>query len=407
MRSGVGRDAADVSFAASVGVASLDSQHISVIHLDRVLPRRRLGQSSDLDGMNDRLGDRHRSAGSASFCVASTTLTSMDDLISVFLLDDHEMSRRVVGDMLAVQPDMQLVGTSSGQLGAVGRVHVLDPDVAVLDVRLEEGNGVEACREIRSVNPRTACLLLTGMDYYEALFLAVLAGAAGYVLKRILRDARRRGAASLVVSACWAPAATTSAELERIRSGPTQDEGVADLSDQERQVLDLLAEGFDQPGDRRSPLRRREDHQARRRGHPGPARDGRAPRRGPVPGARALVVRVLGRRWPASICGPGPCDQSPQAGSERVLDDAERLLQGSQLELAGDVTAADRRLDRQQHRQGVTIADHGPGSGEGVWSGVDGSPAKSLLAEPVSTARPWWQSSTNASRKDRQLSASG
>jgi len=168
----------------------------------------------------------------------------MDDVISVFLLDDHEMSRRVVGDMLAVQPDMQLVGTSSGQLGAVGRVHVLDPDVAVLDVRLEEGNGVEACREIRSVNPRTACLLLTGMDDDEALFLAVLAGAAGYVLKRdppgTLVDAVRRVAAG---ERLLGPAATTSA-LERIRSGPTQDEGVADLSDQERQVLDLLAEGL-------------------------------------------------------------------------------------------------------------------------------------------------------------------
>ena len=124
------------------------------------------------------------------------------------------------------------------------RVHALDPDVAVLDVRLEEGNGVEACREIRSRHPRTACLILTSFSDDEALFQAIMAGAAGYVLKQIrsadLVDAVRRVAAGQNLL----DPVVTARVLERLRRGPAQDERLARLTEQERKVLDLLAEGL-------------------------------------------------------------------------------------------------------------------------------------------------------------------
>ena len=123
----------------------------------------------------------------------------MDDPITVFLLDDHELVRRGVRDLLEAEGDIKVVGEASTEAQAVGRVHALDPDVAILDVRLEDGNGVVACREIRSLHPRTACLMLTSFADDEALFQAIMAGAAGYVLKQIrssdLVDAVRRVAA--------------------------------------------------------------------------------------------------------------------------------------------------------------------------------------------------------------------
>jgi two-component system, NarL family, response regulator DevR len=164
--------------------------------------------------------------------------------ITVFLLDDHEIVRRGVRDLLEAEDGITVVGEASTQEQAVGRVHALDPDVAVLDVRLEEGNGIEACREIRSLHPRTACLILTSFSDDQALFEAIMAGAAGYVLKQIrandLVDAVRRVAAGQNLL----DPAITARVLERLRRGPDEDELIARLSAQERQVLLLLAEGL-------------------------------------------------------------------------------------------------------------------------------------------------------------------
>jgi two-component system, NarL family, response regulator DevR len=102
--------------------------------------------------------------------------------ISVFLLDDHEVVRRGVRDLLEAEPDIQVVGTASS---ALARIPALRPDVAVLDVRLPDGDGVTVCREIRSRMPEVACLMLTSFGDDEALFDAIMAGAAGYVLKQI------------------------------------------------------------------------------------------------------------------------------------------------------------------------------------------------------------------------------
>ncbi len=168
----------------------------------------------------------------------------MTDRITVFLLDDHEIVRRGLRDLLEAEGDIEVVGEAATQQTAVDRVHALDPDVAVLDVRLEEGNGVEACREIRSRHPRTACLILTSFSDDEALFQAIMAGAAGYVLKQIrsadLVDAVRRVAAGQNLL----DPVVTARVLERIRRGPAQDERLARLTEQEHKVLDLLAEGL-------------------------------------------------------------------------------------------------------------------------------------------------------------------
>jgi two-component system response regulator DevR len=164
--------------------------------------------------------------------------------ITVFLLDDHEIVRRGVRDLLDAEPDLTVVGEASTEDEAIRRIQALDPDVAVLDVRLESGDGISACREIRSRYPRTACLMLTSFSDDEALFQAIMAGASGYVLKQIR-------SADLVVAVRRVAAgeqlldpALTAEVLARLRQGPEEDELIARLSSQERQVLALLAEGL-------------------------------------------------------------------------------------------------------------------------------------------------------------------
>src|SRR6201995_4781457 len=103
--------------------------------------------------------------------------------IAVFLLDDHEVVRRGVRDLLEAEPDIKVVGEAGTASAALARIPALRPDVAVLDVRLPDGDGVTVCREIRSRMPEVACLMLTSFGDDEALFDAIMAGAAGYVLK--------------------------------------------------------------------------------------------------------------------------------------------------------------------------------------------------------------------------------
>jgi two-component system response regulator DevR len=164
--------------------------------------------------------------------------------IRIFLLDDHEIVRRGVRDLLESEPDLVVVGEASTEEEALRRVPALDPDVAVLDVRLESGDGISACREIRSRHPRTRCLMLTSFADDEALFHAIMAGAAGYALKQIrstdLVDAVRRIAAGQDLI----DPAMTARVLERLRKGPEEDQVIARLSAQERIVLELVAEGL-------------------------------------------------------------------------------------------------------------------------------------------------------------------
>jgi two-component system, NarL family, response regulator DevR len=164
--------------------------------------------------------------------------------IRVFLVDDHEVVRRGLRDLMDAEEDLEVVGDAATAGMALAGIAATSPDVAVLDVRLPDGNGVEVCREVRARDPRIACLMLTSFSDDEALFDAIMAGAAGYLLKDIkgndLVDAVRRvaGGDSLL------DPSVTGKVLERLRKGDEEDPRLKALSDQERRILALIAEGL-------------------------------------------------------------------------------------------------------------------------------------------------------------------
>jgi two-component system, NarL family, response regulator DevR len=164
--------------------------------------------------------------------------------VRVFLLDDHEVVRRGLRELLEAEDDLEVVGEAGSAEDAIARIPPTRPDVAVLDVRLPDGNGVEVCREIRSTHPEIQCLILTSFADDEALFQSIMAGAAGYVLKQIkgtdLVDAVRRVADGQSLL----DPAVTSRVLERLRTPPETDERLARLTEQERKILDLIADGL-------------------------------------------------------------------------------------------------------------------------------------------------------------------
>jgi two-component system response regulator DevR len=166
------------------------------------------------------------------------------DRIRVFLLDDHEVVRRGVRDLFESEGDIDVVGEASSAAEALVRVPAVKPDVAVLDVRLPDGDGVSVCRELRSQLPHLRCLMLTSFADDEALFDAILAGAAGYVLKQV-RGADILGAVRTVAAggSLLDPAATARV-MERMRDQATAHDPLQGLSDQERKVLDLIGEGL-------------------------------------------------------------------------------------------------------------------------------------------------------------------
>jgi len=164
--------------------------------------------------------------------------------IRVFLLDDHEIVRRGLRELLDAEDDIEVVGEASTAEEALARVPAVRPDVAVLDVRLPDGNGVEVCRDIRASHPEIQCLMLTSYADDEALFDSIMAGAAGYVLKQVrgveLVDGIRRVAAGQSLL----DPTVTARVLERLRHAPEEDERFSSLTEQERKILMLLADGL-------------------------------------------------------------------------------------------------------------------------------------------------------------------
>jgi two-component system, NarL family, response regulator DevR len=164
--------------------------------------------------------------------------------IRVFLVDDHEVVRRGLRELLDAEDDITVVGDAATAGMALAGIASSTPDVAVLDVRLPDGNGVEVCREVRARDPKIACIMLTSFGDDEALFDAIMAGASGYLLKDIrgndLVDAVRRVAAG---DSLLDPALTGKV-LERLRKGDEEDPRLASLSDQERRILAHIAEGL-------------------------------------------------------------------------------------------------------------------------------------------------------------------
>jgi DNA-binding NarL/FixJ family response regulator len=166
--------------------------------------------------------------------------------IRVFLLDDHEVVRRGVRELIEAESAGEIVvaGEAGTAEEALARLPSARADVAVLDVRLPDGDGVEVCREIRSRHPDVRCLMLTSFADDEALFDSIMAGAAGYVLKQVrgadLVDSIRRVAAGQSLL----DPSVTARVLDRVRRGPDDETGAVHLTDQERRILDLLAEGL-------------------------------------------------------------------------------------------------------------------------------------------------------------------
>jgi two-component system, NarL family, response regulator DevR len=163
--------------------------------------------------------------------------------LRVFLLDDHEVVRTGLRSLLESEEDVEVVGEAGTVEEALIRIPLAKPDVAILDVRLPDGNGIEVCREIRSDHPEIACLMLTSYADDEALLAAVMAGASGYVLKQVgsvdlVADVRKVGAGGTLLDP-----KLTERVVERIRRGPQEDERLAALTAQERRILDRIAEG--------------------------------------------------------------------------------------------------------------------------------------------------------------------
>ncbi|MBC7591777.1 MAG: response regulator transcription factor [Salinibacterium sp.] len=165
-------------------------------------------------------------------------------MIRVFLVDDHELVRRGITALLNAEDDIEVVGEAATAAQARSRIRATRPDVAVLDVRLPDGSGIDVCREVRSENPDVKCLILTGYDDDEAIYAAVLAGASGYVIKdvqgsRLLESLRQVAAGRLLIDP-----SLSRRVVERISETHQADPRLEILTARERDILPLIAEGL-------------------------------------------------------------------------------------------------------------------------------------------------------------------
>ena len=164
--------------------------------------------------------------------------------IRVFLLDDHDVVRRGLRDLLEAAGGFEIAGEAATAEQALNRIPLYNPDVAILDVLLPDGNGVEVCREVRDRYPDVACLMLTSFSDDEALFDAIMAGASGYLLKQI-RETDLVGAIQKVAAGqSLLDPRLTDKVLERLRKGDPEDELLATLTPQEHRIVELIAEGL-------------------------------------------------------------------------------------------------------------------------------------------------------------------
>lgn len=164
--------------------------------------------------------------------------------ITVYLLDDHELVRRGIRELLESEGDIVVIGESGLAAEAARRIPALRPDVAILDGRLPDGSGIDVCRDVRSVDPGIAALILTSYDDDEALFSAIMAGAAGYILKQVkgtdfVETVRRVAAGQSMLDP-----AVTAHVLDRLRAGPRMDPSIEQLTAQEQRILELIGQGM-------------------------------------------------------------------------------------------------------------------------------------------------------------------
>ena len=174
----------------------------------------------------------------------SPALESAAEPIRVFLLDDHEVIRRGIKDLLEDEDDMVVVGESGLAEEARRRIPALRPHVAILDGRLPDGSGIDVCRDIRSVDPSIAALILTSFDDDDALFSAIMAGASGYLLKQVRSADLVETVRQVAAGKSMLDPAVTAQVLDRIRSGPKTNSAFEHLTDHERRILELIGEGL-------------------------------------------------------------------------------------------------------------------------------------------------------------------
>jgi DNA-binding NarL/FixJ family response regulator len=165
-------------------------------------------------------------------------------MIRVYLLDDHEVVRRGVGDLLQADGDIEVVGESASAAEATRRIPAVRPDVAILDVRLPDGSGIDVCRNVRSIDPNIKGLILTSYEDDEALFAAIMAGASGYVLKQIRGNDLVETVRLVASGQSLLDPAVTQRVLERIRNPVEEPKELRSLTEQERRILAHIAEGM-------------------------------------------------------------------------------------------------------------------------------------------------------------------
>ena len=167
-----------------------------------------------------------------------------DEKIGVFLLDDHQVVRRGLRDMLEDEPDFEVVGEGATAAEALARVPALRPTVAVLDVRLPDGDGVTVCRELRSKMPELACLMLTSFADEEALFDAIMAGASGYLLKQAMGSDLVSAVRTVAGGESLLDPKLAAKVMAKLRAPDSHKDPLAQLTAQERRVLELVGEGM-------------------------------------------------------------------------------------------------------------------------------------------------------------------
>ncbi|MFD5246069.1 response regulator [Amycolatopsis sp. NPDC058340] len=162
----------------------------------------------------------------------------------VFLVDDHEIVRRGLADLLGNEPDITVAGEAASVSEALARIPRSDTDIAVLDVRLPDGNGIELCRELLSTQPDLRCLMLTSYADDEALFTAIMAGASGFVLKQVLGNDLISAIRTIASGGSLLDSRTTAALMNRIRRERNRNDPTTGMSGQERAVFELIGEGL-------------------------------------------------------------------------------------------------------------------------------------------------------------------
>ena len=164
--------------------------------------------------------------------------------IRVFLMDDHELVRRGLVDLLRSEPDITVVGEAGTAADALRRIPSARPDVALLDGRLPDGSGIDVCRDIRSTNPGIRCLILTSFDDDEALFAAIMAGASGYLLKEVGGSNLVAGIREVAAGHSLIDPAVTQKLLDRLRNPVKETSKLDQLTPREREILDLITDGY-------------------------------------------------------------------------------------------------------------------------------------------------------------------